>query len=192
MIGLIVCFGSLGVFSWFRPYRNPSDNTLQLICQVGIFFALLSKIILDHPDMTSTQSSVLGVMLIALVLVPLAITLLHAVLDPSEPVADVFGDPMMTMVPGAERLNRALEKASTKHLRTRVTPEHAAPVTSQTEEIHDLTDLDMLMNEGEVDVDELGGPDPKDETKVTYSPSVVKHAGSMSRREVMRAGSRLT
>ena len=34
-----------------------------MLCQVGIFFALISKVMLDHPDVTSTQKSVLGVML---------------------------------------------------------------------------------------------------------------------------------
>ena len=155
MIGLIVCFGSLGVFSWFRPYRNPSDNTLQLICQVGIFFALLSKIILDHPDMTGAQSSVLGVMLVVLVLVPLAVTLLHALLDPGEPATDAFGDPMMAIVPGAERIKRTLERSSTKHLRsTRVAPGHATPATSQTQESHELTDLEQLVNDDDA---EAGG-----------------------------------
>jgi hypothetical protein len=143
MIGLVVCFVSVAVFSWFKPYREPSDNTLQMLCQVGIFFALLSKIILDHPDMTDTQSSVLGVLLVVLVLIPLVITLLHALLDPGEPVADAFGDPMISMVPGAERLKRALEKSSTKHL-LRVAPEHAAPATSQTEKSHELTDLELF------------------------------------------------
>ena len=145
MIGLIVCFASGMTFTWFKPYRNPSDNTLQLICQVGIFFALLSKIILDHPDMTGAQSSVLGVMLVVLVLVPLAVTLLHALLDPSEPVTDAFDDPMISMVPGAERIKRTLERSSTKHLRTRVAPGHAAPATSQTaQESHELTDLELI------------------------------------------------
>ena len=116
-----------------------------MLCQVGIFFALLSKIILDHPDMTSAQSSVLGVMLVVLVLVPLLVTLLHALLDPSEPITDAFGDPMMAIVPGAGRLKRVLEKSSTKHLRTRVAPGHAAPATSQTaQESHELTDLELI------------------------------------------------
>ena len=125
MLGLIVCFGSLGVFQGCKPYRNPSDNTLQMLCQVGIFFALLSKIILDHPDMTDTQSSVLGVMLVVLVLVPLAVTLLHALLDPGEPITDAFGDPMMAIVPGAGRLKRALERSSTKHVNDR---SHLEPI----------------------------------------------------------------
>ena len=63
MLGLVVVFISQSVFMWFKPYRDPADNTLQMLCQVGIFFALLSKIILDHPEVTSTQSSVLGVLL---------------------------------------------------------------------------------------------------------------------------------
>jgi hypothetical protein len=121
-----------------------------MLCQVGIFFALLSKIILDHPDMTDAQSSALGAMLVVLILIPLVVTLLHALLDVSEPVADDFGDPMIAMVPGTERLKRAFEKVSTKNLLAksstkRVAPEHhAAPVTSLTEDSHELTDLELI------------------------------------------------
>lgn len=63
MIGMIVVFISQSVFMWYKPYRDPSDNALQMMCQVGIFFALISKVILDHPDVTGTQSDVLGVLL---------------------------------------------------------------------------------------------------------------------------------
>jgi hypothetical protein len=122
---------------------------------MGIFFALLSKIILDHPDMTDVQSSALGAMLAVLVLIPLVVTLLHALLDPGEPVFDDFGDPMVAMVPGAERLKRAFEKASTKQLlgissTKRVAPDHAAPVISQTDDGPELTDLELINADADV------------------------------------------
>ena len=37
MLGLIVCFLSFGVFQWFKPYRDRSDNTLQSLCLMEIF-----------------------------------------------------------------------------------------------------------------------------------------------------------
>ena len=60
MLGLIVCFITFGVFMWFKPYRDPSDNMLQMLCQISIFFSLLSKVVLDHPDVSDSQSSMLG------------------------------------------------------------------------------------------------------------------------------------
>ena len=74
------------VFTWLRPYRDNTDNYLQLLCQarvrkggrgskngvwsvcidlalrlqISIFFALLSKVALDHPDVSDQQSSTLG------------------------------------------------------------------------------------------------------------------------------------
>merc|ERR1719487_2709254 len=99
MIGLIVVFVSQSVFAWCKPYRDPSDNTLQMLCQTSIFFALLSKVVLDHPDMTGTQSNVLSAVLIALVVLPFVVTLLHAVLDPTEEAVDDDEEPALAMIP---------------------------------------------------------------------------------------------
>ena len=33
---------------------------MQMLCQISIFFALLSKVILDHPDVSDDQSGILG------------------------------------------------------------------------------------------------------------------------------------
>ena len=109
--GLVVCFVSQSIFMWVKPYRDPSDNTLQLLCQVGIFFALLSKIILDHPSVKDRQSGALGVMLVVMCFVPLLVTLLHAIFDPSDEVVDAFDDPILAMLPGAARVKRGLQKS---------------------------------------------------------------------------------
>ena len=58
VIGLVVCFLSSCVYQWFTPYRDPTDNVLQLLCQIAIFFALLSKVILDHPEVSDSQSGI--------------------------------------------------------------------------------------------------------------------------------------
>ena len=41
LLGLIVCFATVMVYQWVKPYRNPADNMLQGVCQLGIFFALV-------------------------------------------------------------------------------------------------------------------------------------------------------
>ena len=115
MIGLVVCFITFGVFQWFRPYRDPSDNLLQMLCQIGIFFALLSKIILDHPSAIDNKESqdALSALLIVLILTPLVVTLLHAILDPAvreDDAMDAFDDPIVAMLPGAARVRLVLEK----------------------------------------------------------------------------------
>ena len=70
MLGLIVCFVTVIVFAWHRPYRDASDNTLQLLCQGAIFMALVSKVMLASPDVTGTQESATGVLLTVVVFVP--------------------------------------------------------------------------------------------------------------------------
>ena len=63
-LGLILCFLSGLVISWVKPYRNQSDDNLQTVCQVSIFFALLAKILLLNPDVSAdaTMAVLLGVM----------------------------------------------------------------------------------------------------------------------------------
>ena len=63
-LGLILCFLSFGVYSWIKPYRYQSDDNLQTVCQVSVFFALLSKIPLENPNISAdtTVAVILGVM----------------------------------------------------------------------------------------------------------------------------------
>jgi hypothetical protein len=116
VIGLVVCFISFGVFSWFKPYREPADNTLQILCQLGIFFALVAKVILSHPDTTDAQSGYLGVMILVLVLAPVALVIVHLLVDPTDNATDAidpYENPALAMLPGAARVKRVLGRAKT-------------------------------------------------------------------------------
>ena len=55
-LGLVLCFLSFGVFAWVKPYRKQSDDNLQTVCQVSVFFALLSKILLQNPNISTGAS----------------------------------------------------------------------------------------------------------------------------------------
>jgi hypothetical protein len=59
-----------GVYAWFKPYRDPHDDTVQTLCQISTFFALVSKIVLNDPKVTPTQADTIGSILIALVIIP--------------------------------------------------------------------------------------------------------------------------
>lgn len=75
-----------------------------------------------------------------MVAVPLGLTLLHAILYPSDEVTDAFDDPVMSMVPGAARVKQALEKKASS---TRMgSSKRVAPApTSSTE---DATDVEVI------------------------------------------------
>ena len=64
VFGLIICFLSFGMYTWYKPYRDSKDDSLQKLCQIQVFFALLSKIILDHPGVTGAQTSTMGYLLV--------------------------------------------------------------------------------------------------------------------------------
>lgn len=67
-LGLVLCFLSFGVFAWVKPYRKQSDDNLQTVCQVSVFFALLSKILLQNPDISADTA--MAVILGAISLAP--------------------------------------------------------------------------------------------------------------------------
>ena len=75
-IGQMVCFVTFGIYMWFRPYRDVTDNHLQMVCQMGIFFALMSKTMLDHPDVTDRQVNMTGTLLLAASAAP-AVTVIY-------------------------------------------------------------------------------------------------------------------
>lgn len=49
MLGLICCFFSLGMYAWLAPFLSANANLVSLLCQLQIFFALLSGIVLLFP-----------------------------------------------------------------------------------------------------------------------------------------------
>jgi hypothetical protein len=136
VIGLVVCVISIAVFAWWKPYRDPADNTLQMLCQMGIFFALVAKVILSHPDTTDAQSDTLGVMILVLVLSPVALVILHILVDPTDNATDAidpYESPALAMVPGAARVKRALGRAKTaKPSRPSAATKKASKVTPHT------------------------------------------------------------
>ena len=86
LFGLIVCFFTVCVFMWCRPYRTNSDNALQLLCQVDIFFALLSKVMLDlDPDVDGRGTDALGVLLVVMALIPVASLVMQAIFEGNLP-----------------------------------------------------------------------------------------------------------
>ena len=40
ILGLLVCFVSLGMYSKYAPYVKGSDDRLAQVCQVSLFFSL--------------------------------------------------------------------------------------------------------------------------------------------------------
>ena len=40
--GLIIAFLSFGAYTFLAPYRDPSDDRLAQLCQMQIFFSLVS------------------------------------------------------------------------------------------------------------------------------------------------------
>ena len=81
---------------------------LQLLCQVAVFFALLSKVILDHPLVNDSQTGMMSVLLIMMLAIPLGTGILYAVLDPG---ADVVDDPDdVPLLPGAALFRRRKKK----------------------------------------------------------------------------------
>ena len=102
-----------------------------MLSQIGIFFALLSDVILDHPEVTDKQSQVLGFVLVAMALVPVLVTALHLLLDPpSGELQDELDNQALMMLPGAARIKRTLENKAEKGWSGKVAPE----TTSQTQD----------------------------------------------------------
>ena len=77
LFGLIVCFTTFGLYTKIAPYEEARANVLAQVCQVQIFFALLSAIALKY-NADSTDQSVrnMDVMLTVLTCIPLSLTVL--------------------------------------------------------------------------------------------------------------------
>ena len=62
-LGLLICFFTYGVYNHFAPFVESSDDILQTVCQVQIFFALLSSIILKVDPDQEDNANILTIML---------------------------------------------------------------------------------------------------------------------------------
>ena len=60
--GLLVCFISFGMFVNFDPYVDDGDDRLAAVCQIALFFSLVSSIALKMEN--DTSSATLGVILL--------------------------------------------------------------------------------------------------------------------------------
>ena len=68
IVGLLVCFISYGMYASYEPYIKDSDDWLAKVCQVSLFFSLVSSIALKVESDSSTEA--LGVLLVFTLMVP--------------------------------------------------------------------------------------------------------------------------
>ena len=66
-IGLIICFITFGMYMMYAPYEDSGDDLLAQVCQLQIFFSMLSSIILA----ADPESPAMGVILPILIFVTL-------------------------------------------------------------------------------------------------------------------------
>ena len=80
--GLIVCFISFGAFALLRPYASDMDDQLAQLCQMQIFFSLVSSIILKYDRAREGGGSQnLDYLLCTLTFIPLMFGFVVHVLD---------------------------------------------------------------------------------------------------------------
>ena len=65
-VGLIVCFATYGMYMMYAPYQSERSDMLAQVCQVQIFFSLLSSIVLK----TNPESVAMGYILPFMMVVP--------------------------------------------------------------------------------------------------------------------------
>jgi hypothetical protein len=75
IFGLMVCFCTFGAYTAANPYGIDNSNVLAQMCQVQIFFALLSSIALRFAEVkTAATTQAMDVLLTALTALPLMIS----------------------------------------------------------------------------------------------------------------------
>merc|ERR1711871_869494 len=81
IFGLIVCFCTFGVYTAFAPFIEYNSNIFAQLCQVQIFFALLSSVALNFSradDVDEKSRHMMDVLLTACTFVPMGVScLLH-------------------------------------------------------------------------------------------------------------------
>jgi len=73
MFGLCMCFLAFGTHMFFGPYQEDNDDRLAQLCQVQIFFALLSSLALkyDLATLGDGHATTMDIMLVAITLCPI-------------------------------------------------------------------------------------------------------------------------
>ena len=75
IFGLLVCFLTFGAYMMYAPYVNDDDDRIAQICQVQIFFALLSSVMLRYsPDRLAGAANI-DVLLSILTILPISLAL---------------------------------------------------------------------------------------------------------------------
>ena len=75
LYGLMVCFLIFGANAYFKPYVADDDDTLAVLCQAQIFFALLASVVNSFEGATLRESYNMGALLVVFTVMPAAIGL---------------------------------------------------------------------------------------------------------------------
>ena len=70
IFGLLIAFATFGALSRWKPYNDSGANRLAQLCQLQIFFALLSKIALEFDPATIDDTRNIDALLCVLALLP--------------------------------------------------------------------------------------------------------------------------
>ena len=73
IFGLVVCFTTFGMYVHLKPFVNDDDDLLASLCQVQIFFALVSAVALIFDKADTVAAANLDVLLVILWLVPMTL-----------------------------------------------------------------------------------------------------------------------
>ena len=86
--GLLVCFISFGMYASYEPYVEKSDDQLSKVCQVSLFFSLVSSIALKmEPD--GSADTLAGLLLFMLAMPPMIALFYQSDLDFEQHVSSV-------------------------------------------------------------------------------------------------------
>merc|ERR1711935_785743 len=80
IVGLLVCFVSYGMYASYKPYTKGSDGWLSKVCQVSLFFSLVSSIALKMEPDNSTEA-LEGLLVFMLMVPPVLAFLFESDLD---------------------------------------------------------------------------------------------------------------
>jgi len=75
IFGLMVCFITFGTHVAFHPYDHSEDNFLSQLCQVQIFFSLVSAIALKYDEGTLADASGMDTLLSIITMLPIFVTI---------------------------------------------------------------------------------------------------------------------
>ena len=116
MFGMIVCFLSYGMYAFYTPYDDESNDRLQTAAQVEIFVALLAW---AGSEMTS-ESTAMAVALTGLLCVPPIIALLYqtGLNDEVKKLCDCCSKATARLAPQLSKAKLRLRRSSKRELKT--------------------------------------------------------------------------